>query len=257
MNNMFHDWHPFKKVEVLMSIIKGQLTVKDVLKSYKLNRHVIHHWLNELTDNQKIFPQFYSIMWKDDDLKFRDCNQQAGEYGSHKRIKECIGQTADKSSPEKAEFIHMMNEKVLNENISIKCHTEMTTPILGKVPAIGYINPIRNDFNEPVGLFIYHYPHFNFKNLPFRVIYQAIISGQSILLLNKPEYELFRNNNKIILNVKEMEIFLYLLIGKSSKSISNHMNMSSKTVENMIMHMKTKIGLDKTEYMINFIWDNV
>lgn len=244
-------------MQMLMALLKNEITIKQMTQSCDLSTHTIKRWLSETTGNQVIHPELHSIMWKDADMRFKDCNRLGGEYGSFKKIRDCIGKTATHTSPEKADHIHALNERVLKQNKPLQCKSEMSHPLFGEIEVTATLNPIRNEHGEAVGLFIYHVPNVNLKRMPFGVIYNILQRGQSNLLLKQPNYEIPFGDITVLLSAREMEVLLYLLIGMTSKVIGEHINISPRTVENIIAALKAKTRFSITSEMVQHIWEKL
>ncbi len=188
-----------------------------------------------------------AVFWKGLDSSFLGCNQNFADLAGFSSPRQIIGK---KDSDVKYTMENNFKQVIADDQYVIKAGE----PLLNiretqlhennkKLEIITNKYPLPNQHGEIIGLFGIYVPNVkNNSNLPAllfsnQLIYEASLYNQKI-----KKYVVEGEFGKISLTLREAQCVRELLLGKTMKGMAKTLQISPRTVETHIEHIKKKIG---------------
>jgi DNA-binding CsgD family transcriptional regulator len=248
-------WSVESRMQIIMQLINRQTTYANAIAQHNISRANIKSWIHQLVGDSKLQPDVQSILYKDLNFRYQGCNVIGGEVGTKCKTRNAMGKTDFDITPEMARDYQSFDEVVFSTAQPFKVTSKVYLPILGAVQGDGTLYPVKNDHGDAVGTLIVVEHKLKLREITFSKIYQILQSGYANCLLTQLSYQVNYLQKKIHFSCNEALIYLYLLIGKSVKEIAKFTNKSPRTIENIIMTMKNKLGCNTITQLVDILWN--
>lgn len=197
-------------------------------------------------ETEKIFSQLPGlVLWEDLDQRFLGLNQEHLDLLGYRSLEQALGKTVYNlpcKACELAETFSAEERAILNSGEAktlfgiIGFNNEFKAMMTFKKPLIDHQGKI-------VGLFIQGFDVTEINLLKIADSLIKIDSGKgSQVAINQFEYELINSGHYEGLSQREIECLFFLIRGKSAKETARLLNISYRTVEHHIDHIKNKLN---------------